>query len=270
MEGLSSVPEDLSLSFSGKKKHNKPSSSTNSSGDNIDSLLYSSNEYEKIRTEVLSLVTIVLPDEINNVDEMLHEFNGKEEHLLHSLRRMRVRMSDDAEERGGGGSSNGGGARMNNNHAPIDPDDFMDSDNDDNDDEQKGGGKKINMDDWQQQLDYELDDSARSSSAHGGGGHNDITLSRSNPQAGNNSNGNENGGGSQLKSPPEFSEDTTNREMEEEEEKREVVATSINAPLMEKETAEDVKVAEENVKRKERGETPIHKTLPITSATIFF
>ena len=30
---------------------------------------------------------------------------------------------------------------------------------------------------------------------------------------------------------------------EEEEEKREVVATSINAPLMEKETAEDVKVA---------------------------
>ena len=45
---------------------------------------------------------------------------------------------------------------------------------------------------------------------------------------------------------------------EEEEEKREVVATSINAPLMEKETAEDVKVAEENVKREERGEKPIH------------
>lgn len=57
---------------------------------------------------------------------------------------------------------------------------------------------------------------------------------------------------------------------EEEEEKREVVATSINAPLMEKETAEDIKVAEENVKREERGEKPIHKTLPITSATIFF
>lgn len=44
---------------------------------------------------------------------------------------------------------------------------------------------------------------------------------------------------------------------EEEEEKKEVVATSINAPLMEKETAEDVKIAEENVEREAKGEKPI-------------
>jgi hypothetical protein len=44
---------------------------------------------------------------------------------------------------------------------------------------------------------------------------------------------------------------------EEEEEKKEVIATSINAPLMEKETAEDVKIAEENVKREAKGEKPI-------------
>lgn len=57
---------------------------------------------------------------------------------------------------------------------------------------------------------------------------------------------------------------------EEEQEKKDVVATSINAPLMEKETAEDVKIAEENAERKARGEKPIQKALPITSATIFF
>jgi len=39
---------------------------------------------------------------------------------------------------------------------------------------------------------------------------------------------------------------------------------------MEKETAQDAKIAAENIKREERGETPIHTTLPITSATIFF
>jgi hypothetical protein len=39
---------------------------------------------------------------------------------------------------------------------------------------------------------------------------------------------------------------------------------------MEKETAQDAKIAEENIKREERGEKPIHTTLPITSATIFF
>jgi hypothetical protein len=61
----------------------------------------------------------------------------------------------------------------------------------------------------------------------------------------------------------------TNKE-EQEEKREEVVAAAINAPLMEKETAQDAKIAAENIKREERGEKPIHTTLPITSATIFF
>lgn len=48
------------------------------------------------------------------------------------------------------------------------------------------------------------------------------------------------------------------------------VATGINAPLMEKENASDVKVAQENEAREARGEKPIYRPLPITSATIFF
>lgn len=44
----------------------------------------------------------------------------------------------------------------------------------------------------------------------------------------------------------------------------------MNAPLMEKESAEDVKVAQENAEREKRGEKPIYRPLPISPATIFF
>lgn len=48
------------------------------------------------------------------------------------------------------------------------------------------------------------------------------------------------------------------------------VATGVNAPLMETENAADVKAAEENIEREKRGEKPIYRPLPITTATIFF
>jgi hypothetical protein len=48
------------------------------------------------------------------------------------------------------------------------------------------------------------------------------------------------------------------------------MATGINAPLMEQENQDDVKAAEENLKRVEKGEKPVYRPLPITTATIFF
>ena len=48
------------------------------------------------------------------------------------------------------------------------------------------------------------------------------------------------------------------------------VATAINAPMMEKETEEDVKIAEENEKLVKDGKKPESKPLPITTATIIF
>jgi hypothetical protein len=48
------------------------------------------------------------------------------------------------------------------------------------------------------------------------------------------------------------------------------VATGINAPLMEKENPEDVKIAEENIEREARGEKPLPRKLPITNATLMF
>ena len=48
------------------------------------------------------------------------------------------------------------------------------------------------------------------------------------------------------------------------------VATGMNAPLMEKESAEDVKIAEENIQREAQGEKPLPRKLPITPATLMF
>lgn len=48
------------------------------------------------------------------------------------------------------------------------------------------------------------------------------------------------------------------------------VATGMNAPLMEKEDASDVAAAQENIEREAKGEKPIYRPLPITTATIFF
>jgi hypothetical protein len=48
------------------------------------------------------------------------------------------------------------------------------------------------------------------------------------------------------------------------------VATGMNAPLMEKENEADVQAAQENIEREKRGEKPIYRPPPITTATIFF
>lgn len=48
------------------------------------------------------------------------------------------------------------------------------------------------------------------------------------------------------------------------------VATGMNAPLMEKESAEDVKLAQANIQKEAKGEAPEYRPLPITPATIMF
>uniref|UniRef100_A0A6U3Z6P5 EF-hand domain-containing protein n=1 Tax=Ditylum brightwellii TaxID=49249 RepID=A0A6U3Z6P5_9STRA len=45
----------------------------------------------EIRTEVEALVRRVVPDEIDNVDEMMHQFHGREEELVETLRTMQER-----------------------------------------------------------------------------------------------------------------------------------------------------------------------------------
>lgn len=44
----------------------------------------------------------------------------------------------------------------------------------------------------------------------------------------------------------------------------------MNAPLMEQENADDVRIAQENAARVAAGEKPINRPLPITKATILF
>lgn len=46
---------------------------------------------EEIRAQVERLVREVVPDEVENVDEMMTQFNGKEEELLETLRTMKER-----------------------------------------------------------------------------------------------------------------------------------------------------------------------------------
>ncbi|KAG7343280.1 hypothetical protein IV203_021225 [Nitzschia inconspicua] len=46
---------------------------------------------EEIRSQIETLVREVVPDEVENVDEMMTQFNGKEEELLETLRTMKER-----------------------------------------------------------------------------------------------------------------------------------------------------------------------------------
>ena len=93
MSDLLSVPEDLTLSFSGKKK--KRSISPNiqnghqSKSNEIDALIQAGQE--ELRIEIESLLRIVLPEEVTNINEMLYEFQGREDQLLDSLRKMKDR-----------------------------------------------------------------------------------------------------------------------------------------------------------------------------------
>jgi hypothetical protein len=51
----------------------------------------SATKRAEIRAEVEALVRRVVPDEINNVDEMMNQFKGREEELLETLRNMQER-----------------------------------------------------------------------------------------------------------------------------------------------------------------------------------
>jgi len=60
---------------------------------NSPSISTASNNLKRaeIRAEVEALVRRVVPDEIDNVDEMMHQFRGREEELLETLRTMQER-----------------------------------------------------------------------------------------------------------------------------------------------------------------------------------
>ena len=47
---------------------------------------------QEIREEVTTLVKRVVPEEIDNVDEMMKQFKGREDELLETLRTMRERQ----------------------------------------------------------------------------------------------------------------------------------------------------------------------------------
>lgn len=65
---------------------NSPSVSTNISESASNNL-----KRAEIRAEVEALVRRVVPDEIENVDEMMHQFRGREEELVETLRTMQER-----------------------------------------------------------------------------------------------------------------------------------------------------------------------------------
>ena len=46
---------------------------------------------EEIRAEVEALVRRVVPEEADNIDEMMTQFKGREEELVETLRRMQER-----------------------------------------------------------------------------------------------------------------------------------------------------------------------------------
>jgi hypothetical protein len=66
--------------------HNSPSVSTN-----LSDTLSNNLKRAEIRAEVESLVRRVVPDEIDNLDEMMSQFQGREEELLETLRTMQER-----------------------------------------------------------------------------------------------------------------------------------------------------------------------------------
>ncbi len=65
---------------------NSPSVSTN-----ISDTMSNNHKRAEIRAEVEALVRRVVPDEIENVDEMMSQFQGREEELLETLRTMQER-----------------------------------------------------------------------------------------------------------------------------------------------------------------------------------
>ena len=139
-ESLLSVPEDLQLSFSGRNKKKRSASAAaaaaaaqyykkTSADDYLDDMIEATDaDNINIKAEVEYLVRIVLPEELDNVDEMLLEFHGREDQLLESLRNM---LRDREDEHHGGSSSS--------QQHDI-----------------------LNIDNWQQELDEELDGSNRS------------------------------------------------------------------------------------------------------------
>lgn len=70
----------------GNLSNNSPSVSTN-----ISDTLSSNLKRAELRAEVESLVRRVVPDEIDNVDEMMVQFRGREEELVETLRTMQER-----------------------------------------------------------------------------------------------------------------------------------------------------------------------------------
>jgi hypothetical protein len=70
----------------GNLSNNSPSVSTN-----ISDSLSSNLKRAELRAEVESLVRRVVPDEIDNVDEMMVQFRGREEELVETLRTMQER-----------------------------------------------------------------------------------------------------------------------------------------------------------------------------------
>ena len=58
----------------------------------------------KYRAEIEELLSKVMPDELENVDEMLTQFRGREEELVETLRTMRDRKESDSSESDSGDS----------------------------------------------------------------------------------------------------------------------------------------------------------------------
>lgn len=84
-----------SRSFSGSKDSQGGSTGVDSSGYTPSELSESPSKVQKreeIRAEVESLVQRVVPEEIDNVDEMMLQFKGREEELVETLRTMQERQ----------------------------------------------------------------------------------------------------------------------------------------------------------------------------------
>lgn len=97
MSDLLSVPEDLTLSFSGNKKKRSisPNIQNGTQSKEIDALIQA--DQEEIRIEIESLLRLVLPEEVHNTNEMLYEFQGREDQLLDSLRKMKDRQTESSD-----------------------------------------------------------------------------------------------------------------------------------------------------------------------------
>merc|ERR1719443_2379613 len=65
----------------------------------------SQSEY---RAEIEDLLSKVMPDELENVDEMLQQFRGREDELLDTLRTMRDRKESGSESDSGGSPPSSG------------------------------------------------------------------------------------------------------------------------------------------------------------------